>query len=43
MATVISMTFVYTTMIIWKLEYGKVPPGAFVSMLTRRDRVEDDY
>lgn len=42
-ATVISMTFVYTTMIIWKLEYGKVPPGAFVSMLTRRDRVDDDY
>jgi hypothetical protein len=42
-ATVISMAFVYATMIIWKLEYGKVPPGPFVSMLTRRDRVEDDY
>lgn len=42
-AMVISMAFVYTNMIIWKLEYGKVLSGAFFSMLTRRDRTEDDY
>jgi hypothetical protein len=42
-ATVISMAFVYATMIIWKLEYGKVPGGSFLSMLTRRDPLDDDY
>ena len=42
-ATVISMAFVYANMIIWKLEYGKVLSGPFLSMLTRRDRIEDDY
>ncbi len=40
---VISMAFVYSNMIIWKLEYGKVLSGTFFSMLTRRDRAEDDY
>lgn len=42
-AGVISMAFVYSTLIIWKLEYGKVLSGPFFSMLTRRDRTEDDY
>lgn len=42
-AMVISMAFVYTTLIIWKLEYGKGTSGPFMSMLTRRDRTEDDY
>lgn len=42
-AAVISATFVYATLIIWKLEYGKVLSGPFFSMLTRRDRVEEDY
>jgi len=42
-AAVISMTFSYGTLIIWKLEYGKVLTGPFFSMLTRRSRVEDDY
>lgn len=42
-AAVISMTFTYGTLIIWKLEYGKVLSGPFFSMLTRRNRVEDDY
>jgi len=42
-ATVISIAFVYATLIIWKLEYGKVLSGPFLSMLTRRDRTEDDY
>ena len=42
-AMVISMAFVYANMIIWKLEYGKVLSGAFFSMLTRRNRAEDDY
>jgi len=40
---VISAAFVYAKLIIWKLEYGKVLPGPFFSMLTRRDRTEDDY
>lgn len=42
-ATVISMAFVYATLIIWRFEYGKVLSGPFLSMLTRRDRAEDDY
>lgn len=42
-AMVISAAFVYTTLIIWKLEYGKPMSGGFLSMLTRRDRTEDDY
>ncbi len=40
---VISMAFVYSTLIIWKLQYGKILSGSFFSMLTRRDRTEDDY
>lgn len=40
---VISAAFVYVNLIIWKLEYGKVLSGPFFSMLTRRDRTEDDY
>lgn len=42
-AMVISMAFVYATLVIWKLEYGKSMSGPFLSMLTRRDRTEDDY
>ena len=42
-AMVISMAFVYANMIIWKLEYGKALSGAFLSMLTRRNRAEEDY
>lgn len=42
-ATVISFAFVYANLIIWKLEYGKTMSGPFLSMLTRRDRAEDEY
>ena len=42
-AMVISMAFVYANMIIWKLEYGKTLSGVFFSMLTRRNRAEEDY
>ncbi len=42
-AMVISMAFVYANMVIWKLEYGKVLSGKFFSMLTRRNRAEEDY
>ena len=42
-SAVISAAFVYATLIIWKLEYGKVLSGPFFSMLTRRDRTEEDY
>lgn len=39
---VISAAFVYANLIIWKLEYGKLLSGPFFSMLTRRDRSDDD-
>jgi len=42
-AAVISAAFVYATIIIWRLEYGKLTAGGFLAMLTRRDRTEDDY
>ena len=42
-ALVISAAFVYATLIIWKLEYGKLMSGGFLAMITRRDRTEDDY
>ena len=42
-ATVISISFVLATLIIWKLEYGKTLSGSFLTMLTRRDAGEDDY
>lgn len=42
-ATVISMTFVLATLVIWKLEYGKTLSGPFLTMLTRRDAGEDEY
>ena len=42
-AGVISAAFVYSTLIIWKLEYGKLMSGGFLAMMTRRDRTEDDY
>lgn len=41
-AVVISMVFVYATLIIWKLEYGKPTTGPFFSMLTRRDNTTDE-
>lgn len=42
-AAVISAAFVYSSLVIWKLEYGKVMSGPFFSMLTRRDRAEEDF
>jgi hypothetical protein len=42
-AYVISAAFVLTTIVIWKLEYGKTLAGPFLTMLTRRDAGEDDY
>jgi len=42
-AAVISVTFVFATLIIWKLEYGKTLSGGFLTMLTRRDAGEDEY
>lgn len=42
-AAVISAAFVYSSLAIWKLEYGKVMSGPFFSMLTRRDRAEEDF
>ena len=42
-AAVISAAFVFTTLVIWKLEYGKTLAGPFLTMLTRRDAGEDDY
>lgn len=42
-AAVISAAFVFATLIIWKLEYGKTLSGPFLTMLTRRDAGEDEY
>jgi hypothetical protein len=42
-AYVISAAFVLTTLIIWKLEYGKTLAGPFLTMLTRRDAGDDEY
>ncbi len=42
-AGIISFLFVVATLIIWKLEYGKVLSGPFLTMLTRRDAGEDHY
>jgi len=42
-AAVISAAFVFATLIIWKLEYGKTLSGRFLTMLTRRDAGEDEY
>lgn len=41
-AAVISGAFVFGNLIIWKFEYGKTLSGPFFSMLTRRDRNEED-
>ncbi len=42
-AAVISGAFVFATLFIWKLEYGKTLSGPFLTMITRRDAGEDDY
>jgi len=40
-ATVISIAFVYATLILWKLEYGGNHKGRFLSFLTGRDTDQD--
>jgi len=42
-AYIISCMFVFATLVIWKLEYGKTLSGPFLTMLTRRDGGEDEY
>jgi len=42
-AMVISFAFVISTLVIWKLEYGKTLSGPFLTMITRRDAGEEDY
>lgn len=42
-AAVISFTYVVATLVIWKLEYGKMLSGPFLTMITRRDGGEDEY
>ncbi|MDX1515296.1 MAG: DUF4956 domain-containing protein [Woeseiaceae bacterium] len=42
-AGVISLAFVLATLIIWRLEYGKTLAGPFLTMITRRDRGDDEY
>lgn len=41
-ACVISVAFVYATLAMWKLEYGKSLSGPFFSLLTRRTPREND-
>ena len=38
-----SAAFVLTTLVIWRLEYGKTLMGPFLTMLTRRGVGDDDY
>ena len=40
---VISFMFVVTTLVIWRLEYGKTMSGRFMTMLTRRDGGDEEY
>ena len=42
-AAVISCAFVFSTLFIWKLEYGKTLSGPFLTMMTRRNIDEEDY
>ncbi len=42
-ATVISFFFSVTTLAIWRLEYGKTISGPFLTMLTRREHIDDEY
>jgi len=42
-ATVISATFCYATLVIWRMEYGKTLTGPFLTTMTRRDPGEDEY
>jgi len=42
-SVVISLAFVMSTLVIWKLEYGKSMSGSFLTMLTRRNVEEDEY
>jgi len=42
-SVVLSFAYVMATLTIWKLEYGKTMSGSFLTMLTRRNREEDEY
>ncbi|MDH3647793.1 MAG: DUF4956 domain-containing protein [Gammaproteobacteria bacterium] len=42
-STVISIAFVYATLVLWKLEYGANFTGGFLSFLAGRDSDQDDY
>jgi Domain of unknown function (DUF4956) len=42
-ACVMSAAFVLTTLVIWKLGYGKTPMGRFLTMLTRRSGGDEEY
>ncbi|NNE33891.1 MAG: hypothetical protein HKN13_01560 [Rhodothermales bacterium] len=42
-AMVISAAFVFTTLAIWRLEYGRSTSGPFLRMMARRGTGEDDY
>ena len=42
-AMVISAAFVLTTLVIWRLEYGKSASGPFLRLMARRGTGEDDY
>ena len=42
-AMVISAAFVLTTLVIWRLEYGKSVSGPFLRMMARRRTGEDDF
>jgi hypothetical protein len=42
-AMVISFAFVITTLVIWRLQYGKTASGPFLRMMARRESGDDDF
>lgn len=42
-STVVSITFVYATLLLWRLDYGRNLNSPFFSFLTGRDHQDDDF
>lgn len=42
-STVVSITFVYATLLVWRLDYGRNLNSPFFSFLTGRDHQDDDF
>ena len=42
-STVVSITFVYATLLVWRLDYGRNLNSPFFAFLTGRDHQDDDF